>query len=120
MLRPPMERDAPITKKYGYSVQFDKEPFSGTTTNLPKAQRRTQQRKKKRVGKSLSLMRKNWPGNVQKDKENCVKGGPNMEFLRRHMLDEHSHPMDCFNALMPLTPRDNIEDVTAANVKGDR
>jgi len=43
-----------------------------------------------------------------------------MEFLRRHMLDEHSHPMDCFNALMPLTPRDNIEDVTAANVKGDR
>ena len=43
-----------------------------------------------------------------------------MEFLKKHMLDEHSHPMDWFNALIPLTPSDNIEDAAAANVKGDR
>jgi hypothetical protein len=87
ILRPPTERDAPITKKFGYSVQLDREPFSGTTANLPKAQRRTQQQKKKRVGKSLSPTRQNRPGNVRKKKKKCVKGGPNVEFLRRHMLD---------------------------------
>ena len=43
-----------------------------------------------------------------------------MAFLRMHMLDEHSHPMDWFNALMTLTPSDNIEDGAAANVKGDK
>ena len=43
-----------------------------------------------------------------------------MEFLNKHGLDEHSHPMDWFNALMPLTPTNNIEDAAAANVKGDR
>jgi len=64
MLRPPTERDAPITDKYGYTVQFDREPFSGTTASLPKAKRRSQQRKKRRVGRSLSPTRQNRPGNV--------------------------------------------------------
>jgi len=49
-----------------------------------------------------------------------IHGGPNMEFLNKHGLDEHSHPMDWFNALLPMTPNDNLEDLVKANVKCDK
>ena len=48
------------------------------------------------------------------------RGGPNSEFLKKHALDENSHPMDWFNALLPMTPKDNQEKAHKANVKGDR
>ena len=43
-----------------------------------------------------------------------------MDFLNKHGLDEHSHPMDWFNALLPMSPTDSLEDPLKANVKGDR
>jgi hypothetical protein len=47
-------------------------------------------------------------------------GGPNTDFLNRYGLDEKRHPMDWFTAFMPLMPKDNLEDPSVANVKGDR
>ena len=49
-----------------------------------------------------------------------VRGGPNVDFLKRYSLDETSHPMDWFLALMLMTPTMNQEDPAAANVKGDK
>ena len=48
------------------------------------------------------------------------EGGPNKHFLAKHGLDEHSHPMDWFNALIPLTPKHNLKDPVKANVNGDK
>ena len=47
-------------------------------------------------------------------------GGPSAAFLKKHGLNEFSHPMDWWTSIMPLTPADNLEDAYAANVKGDR
>ena len=47
------------------------------------------------------------------------QGGPNKSFLKKHGLDEHSHPADWFNALMPLTPKDNLEHLRDVDVKGN-
>ena len=33
-----------------------------------------------------------------------------MDFLKKHGLRENSHTMDWFNALLPMTPKDNLED----------
>ena len=48
-----------------------------------------------------------------------VKGGPNIAFLKKHKLNENSHPLDWFNAVLPLTPDDNLEDVADIDVKGN-
>ena len=45
-----------------------------------------------------------------------VHGGPNMDFLKKHGLDENSHPMDWFNAFLPITSKDNLEDPFKANM----
>ena len=50
------------------------------------------------------------------EREQC---GPNKSFLEKHELDEHSHPADWFNALMPLTPKDDLEHLSDVDVKGD-
>ena len=47
------------------------------------------------------------------------RGGVNSDFLRKHGLDEHSHPMDWFNSLLPMTPEDNLYDLAVSNVKGN-
>ena len=47
------------------------------------------------------------------------QGGPNKSFLKKHGLGKHSHPADWFNALMPLTPKDNLEHLSDVDVKGD-
>ena len=47
------------------------------------------------------------------------QGGPNKSFLKKHGLDEHSHPADWFNALMPLTLKDNLDHLSDVDVKGD-
>ena len=47
-----------------------------------------------------------------------VRGGPNSVFLKKNDLDEHAHPMDWFNALMPMFPEDNLEDPVKAKMKG--
>ena len=44
----------------------------------------------------------------------------NSDFLKKHGLDKHSHPMNWFNALLPMTPKDNLEDPSKASVKGNR
>ena len=39
--------------------------------------------------------------------------------MKKHGLDENSHPMDWLNALLPIIPEDNLEDPKVVNVKGD-
>ena len=71
---------------------------------------------RKRKGKKLS------PTQMQRPMVDIVKkyqGGPNKSFLKKHGLDENSHPADWFNALMPLTPKDNLEHLSDVDVKGD-
>ena len=47
------------------------------------------------------------------------QGGPNKSFLKKHVLDKYNHPADWFNALMPLTPKDNLEHLSDVDVKRD-
>ena len=56
--------------------------------------------------KKLSPMRMMRPHNkpdLLLKVETRVEGGPNQEFLAKHNLGEHRHPMDWFVSLMPLT-----------------
>ena len=112
-LRPPKERDVPINPKYGYDEQFYRAPFLGTTKSIAYS---INPPVRKRKGKNLS------PTRMQRTTVEIVsreEGGPNKHFLRKHGLDEHSHPMDWFNALLPQTPKDNHEKLKDINVNGD-
>ena len=60
---------------------------------------------KKGKRRSLLPTRKSHPTDV----EDTRRKGGNIHFLAKHRLDEHSHPMDWFNALMPLAPKHNLE-----------
>ena len=46
-------------------------------------------------------------------------GGPNKDFLKKHGLNEKSHPMNWLNYILPLTAEDNLEDIAAVDAKGD-
>ena len=111
-LRPPTERDAPVNPKYRYDDQFVRDSFTGKTHKMKYMHESA--RKRRKPGQAPS--RKETP--VPRTKHR-VRGGPNSSFLKKHDLDEHAHPMDWFNALMPMFPEDNLEDPLKANVKGD-
>ena len=118
-LRPPTEMNADPNPKYGFIETFNRIPFTGTTEKMryyrPNGRSINRSRKEKRRRQSES--RHSRPVlEVQPRK----LGGPNTDFLNRYGLDETSHPMDWFTALMPLTPDDNKEDPSVVNVKGDR
>ncbi len=51
--------------------------------------------------------------------ESRVKGGPSKQFLEKYHLNEHSHPADWFNALLPLTSHDNLESIKDIDVRGN-
>eukprot|EP00957_Ditylum_brightwellii_P205348 15343475-Ditylum_brightwellii.AAC.3 len=46
------------------------------------------------------------------------KGGPCSRFCKKYGLDEKSHPADWLNSLLPLTPKDNLEDLSETDVTG--
>ena len=48
-----------------------------------------------------------------------VEGGPNLELLAKHNLGDHSHPMDLFVSLMPITQKYNKEYIQDIKVTGD-
>ena len=99
ILRPPTERDAPINPKYGYGEQFDRAPFLGTAESIAYSMNSLVRKSK---GKKLS------PTRMQQPTVEIVKReerGPNKHLLRKHGIDEHSHPMHWFNALLTQTPK---------------
>jgi len=91
-LRPPTEREGGYNRKYGYDERFDRMPFTGTTEKMQyKYGKKSRKRKNGKGNRKLS------PTRQQKDPpivEERVKGGPNEDFLKKHGLDENSHPMD--------------------------
>eukprot|EP00956_Cyclotella_meneghiniana_P025071 scaffold51490_cov40-Cyclotella_meneghiniana.AAC.2 len=109
-LRPPTEQDAPITAKYDFVETFDRIPFTGDTKDMGYINKRSPRKNRHKFLPSRNL-RQGIAGRV--------RGGPSAAFLRKHQLDEHSHPMDWFTALMPLTESTNLEDAAKANVTGD-
>eukprot|EP00957_Ditylum_brightwellii_P131394 10020741-Ditylum_brightwellii.AAC.1 len=48
------------------------------------------------------------------------KSGPCACFCRKYGLDEKSHPADWFNALLPITPKDSMEEVSEVDVTDDK
>ena len=115
-LRPPTERDQPINPKYGYDEVFARIPFEGTTEKQEYTIFQSPRKKSKK--RKFTPTKKGSKPTFKPKKR--TRGGPNSDFLKKHALDEHSHPMDWFNALLPMTPKDNLEDAAKANVKGDR
>ena len=69
---------------------------------------------RKRTKKKLSPTRNSRPPPNQR-----IEGGPNMDFLAKHKLNEKAHPMDWFNGILPVLPEWNLEDAKLANVKND-
>jgi hypothetical protein len=115
-LRPPTERDAPVNPKYKYKETFEHHPFLGTTEDMTyMASYRSPMKKKGQKKRKLSPTKQNSTNHAER-----VMGGPSAAFLKKHGLDEYSHPMDWWTSLMPLTPADNKEDTYEVNVKGDR
>jgi hypothetical protein len=113
-LRPPTERDAPVNAKYEFMERFDRLSFSGTTKNMKYIDGAKTSPCKKAIHKfTPQRMFRNEP-------QPRKMGGPNEKFLKRHNLDERSHPMDWFTALMPLSEGSNLEDAAKANVTGDK
>ena len=112
-LRPPTEMDAPVNPKYGYDEKFDRIPFTGTTKHMTYMSAKSPRKRKKGRGFTPARNQKHNP-------QPRVRGGANSNFLDKHGLDEHSHPMDWFNAIFPMSPKDNLEDPAVANVKGDK
>ena len=103
---------------------FERSFFTGTTRKMrykglhesPTNPGRPR-KKRARKGRKLSPTRMQV---VNEPAEPRVRGGPIADFLKRYGLDETSHPMDWFSALMPMTPAMNQEDPAEANVKGDK
>ena len=48
-----------------------------------------------------------------------TEGGPNMEHIKRYGLGLHSHPLDWFTSLVPLTPDANLEPLEECDAIGD-
>ncbi len=119
-LRPPTEKDGEVNPKYKYNEQFHRNPFEGTTTkmkyiyNTPKQKKKSSGRKK---NSRKSLSPTNNARNVKTSQRE--RGGPYSDFLKKYKLDENSHPIHWLNAILPLTPTDNLEDVSKANVTED-
>jgi hypothetical protein len=119
--RPPTEMDGLRNPKYAMVERFQRGVFTGTNEKMRyvkplRASPLTRNRRKDRT-------RKKSPSRQLREAmpiEPRILGGPNTDFLKRYSLDENSHPMDWFTALMPMTPDMNREDAAAANVKGDR
>jgi len=118
-LRPPTEMDGVTNPKFAMKEKFVHGVFSGTNEKMKYAHDSPSRPPKKRArkGKKLSPTRKQV---VNKPAEPRVKGGPNADFLKRYGLNENSHPMDWFSALVPMTQEMNLEDPAAANVKGNK
>jgi hypothetical protein len=123
-LRPPTEMDGFFKPKFAMKETFVHGVFTGTTKKmrfqgLHKSPTNRGRPPKKRVRKGRKLS----PTRMQVVNEQIkprVRGGPNADFLKRYGMDEMSHPMDWFSALMPMTPTMNREDAAAANVKGNK
>ena len=110
---------APVNPKYGFVDTFDRIPFTGTTEKMrycrPDGRSVNRSRREKKRKRSVSRHLR-----PVIDVQPRKLGGPNTDFLIRYGLDEKRHPMDWFTAFMLLTPADNLEDPSVANVKGDR
>ena len=115
-LRPPTEMNAVPNPKYGFIETFDRIPFTGTTEKMlyrrPCGRSIQKSRKDRRKRKRSEPRHSRPPPQVEPRK----LGGPNAVFLKRYGLDETSHPMDWFTALMPMTPDDNLEDPSSHSV----
>ena len=46
-------------------------------------------------------------------------GGPCSDHIKLYGLDEHSHPMDWFSSIVPMTPNKNLHDASVPNVRGN-
>ena len=110
-LCPPTETDTPINPKYGYGEQFYRAPFLGTAESIAYSINSLVRKSK---GKQLSLKQMQWPNVEIVERE---ERGPNKHLLRKHGLDEHSHPMYWSNKLLPQTPKYNHEDLKDVDVK---
>ena len=47
------------------------------------------------------------------------RGRPCPEFFKKYGLDRLSHPEDWLNSFLPLTPKDNFEDIGDVGATGD-
>ena len=99
-LRPPTEMDGVTNPKFATKEKFVCGVFSGTNEKMKYAHNLPSRPPKKKARKGKKLSRKQV---VNKPAEPRVKCGPNADFLKRYGLNENSHPMDWFSALVPMT-----------------
>jgi len=113
-LRPSTELEVEnIKPKYGFKEIFDCPRFTGLDKNMIH-----HRNKCARNNRHLSPLRKQYVSSfTAKPRE---KGGPCSRFCLKYGLDEKSHPADWLDSLLPLTPKDNLEDLAEIDVTGDR
>eukprot|EP00957_Ditylum_brightwellii_P117645 8973680-Ditylum_brightwellii.AAC.1 len=113
-LYPPTEKDvATPNSKYGFKETFRRLKFTGKDTNILQC-RTYQSQGRKRLS---STWRQAVPDTISKPQE---RGGPWTHFYKKCGLDKKIHPADWVNALLPLTPEDNLGDLSEIDVTGDR
>ncbi len=99
--------------KYGFKETFEWPEFPGKW-EVPK------KRKKKKRGRKLSPPRNANDTEELYDLVPRASGGPNRKIMEKYYLNENSRAADWLNALLPLTPRDNLETIESVDVKGDK
>ena len=121
-LRPPSELEAPeLNPRFKYTEVFDRAPFLGTTEHLPISVKRKVSPDKRKRRKTGLLSRPDMAARVEPVTYTTRnEGGPNMEHIQRYGLGLHSHPMDWFTSLVPLTPDANLEPLEECDAIGDQ
>mmetsp|Transcript_14413 Transcript_14413/g.30257 ORF Transcript_14413/g.30257 Transcript_14413/m.30257 type:complete len:556 (-) Transcript_14413:739-2406(-) len=115
-LRLPTEIDTEHPNaKFGFIEKFARPSFTG----MKEVVRKQPQKKGRTKSKKVLLPRNDFEERLF-DKVPRTKGGPNRKFLEKYRLNETSHPADWVNALLPLTPSDNLESIEDVDVKGDK
>ncbi len=117
-IKPPTECNAPINPKYGFNEIFKCKKITGTGTYAKMICKRKQNAIGGRNRKSkFSPTRK---GKFHKDLgKKQVFGGPNEDYSKCSELNQHSHPMDWVNTLLPMTLAENSKGVWGSNMKGN-
>lgn len=100
-----------------YSAQFNRFPFTGTSEKMLYTKDSPRKHPKPK-GKGFQPSR-NLKSNATGVPQPREMGGPKMDFIKEHNLSRKSHLMNWFNALMTLTPGDNLETLEEVDVTGD-
>ena len=115
-LKPPTELLGPVNPKFAYEQVFERSPFTGTDEKMVVPPDKAPRHQIGRYSGTLTPQNRNKSGRIPQPR---VKGGPNIDHLKKHGLCLLSDPLDWFRSVTPLYPSDNLEELEDIDAIGD-